>query len=246
MKHLGLIGKKLEHSFSKKYFDQKFVKEGISGYDFELFEIPAIEPITRLVRDKKLSGFSVTIPYKEAILPHCFSLSPEAEEIGAVNCVRVAEGELYGHNTDYIGFLAALPLDRLNTERNALIFGSGGASKAVIYALEKLNFNCITVSSTDKDGTIKYEDIDRDLMEQTKLLVNCTPLGTFPEAGRCIPIPYQYIHPGHVCYDLVYNPPLSEFLKRSEEQGATIINGQTMLEQQAEAAWKIWTDNTVR
>lgn len=244
MKHLGLIGKKLEHSFSKKYFDQKFVREGISGYDFELFEIPQIGQITGLVKDKKLSGFSVTIPYKEAILPYCFSLSPEAEEIGAVNCVRVTEGELYGHNTDYIGFLAALPLDRLNTERNALIFGTGGASRAVIYALEKLNFNCITVSSSGRDGTIKYEDLDQGLITQAKLLVNCTPLGTFPEADHCIPIPYQYIHPGHVCYDLVYNPPLTEFLKRSKEQGATVINGQTMLEQQAEAAWKIWTGDT--
>jgi len=239
---LGLIGRKLGHSFSKKYFENKFNQEGISDYEFNAYEIQEIKEINSLTRIHNLAGISVTIPYKVDIINFCHHLSEDVRKIGAVNCVKVLNGKLYGHNTDYLGFLEGLDLNFFQSRRSALICGTGGASLAIKYALKKEGFDIIQASTSGKTDLISYDSIDKSVIDQVDLIVNCTPLGTFPHMEESIDIPYEMLGPQHYCYDLVYNPEMTQFLEKSAAQGAYITNGLKMLESQAEYSWKIWTN----
>ncbi len=241
MRRYGLIGLSLKHSFSKKYFDDKFKNESIFDCSYELIEVSSIENIHDIVHQSNLNGFNVTIPYKQNILPFCDVLSPEAKMIGAVNCIKIVDNKYIGYNTDYIGFLAGLPKNIDYNGQLAIIFGTGGASKAVHYALQSLKMEIVKISSSKKRNVLSYHDVNPELIKSAKILVNCTPLGTFPNIEEAIEIPYYSIHSEQVCYDLVYNPPLTKFLKFCQNQGAFCINGKRMLEVQAEASWEIWS-----
>jgi len=242
MFHLGLIGRDLSHSFSKNYFDEKFERENIHEFDYNLFEIDKISDIQRTIKNYSLTGFNVTIPYKEEIIPYCTYLSAEAEAIGAVNCVFMGNGRMIGHNTDCYGFLNSLPDDLFRLNFQAIIFGTGGASKAIQYVLKKLNVKMILVSTSRKIGAIGYDQLSKNIIHQSKLLVNCTPLGTSPNIDSVVPIDFSAISSDHLCYDLVYNPGETLFIKKAKLQGARCINGLRMLELQAEAAWNFWIE----
>lgn len=241
MRTFGLIGYPLVHSFSARHFAQKFAAEGIEECEYRLFEIENIEQLPGLLeRTPGLCGFNVTIPYKQQVIPYLDSLSDGAAAIGAVNCVKVEGGRLRGYNTDALGFRNSL-LELLGGERPAaLVLGTGGASKAVCYVLRTLGMEYDLVSRRTGAGNITYADIDEKVMNSHKLIVNTTPLGTYPATESCPELPYAMIGPGHRLFDLVYNPPLTEFLRRGREQGARIMNGARMLFDQAEESWRIW------
>lgn len=246
MKRLGLIGYPLEHSFSAAYFKEKFQREGISGWRYDLFPIREIERITDLIADiPELAGLNVTIPYKRAVLPFLHELADEAREIGAVNTIKIRqEGNkrsLAGFNTDVYGFEKSLvPLLKPH-HNSALILGTGGGSGAVQYVLKKLGIEFSLVSRNPRSGMTGYPELTSDKVSSHKLIINTTPLGMYPEAGACPPIPYEAIGPEHVLYDLVYNPAQTTFLLKGAAQGATIKNGLEMLHLQAEKAWEIWS-----
>ncbi len=243
MNTYGLIGKTLKHSFSKKYFTEKFEKEGITGCEYQLFELAKIHEFRTLVTNTPtLKGLNVTIPYKQEVIPFLSRLSPQAEKIGAVNVIKFEkDGSLTGYNSDYEGFKNSL-LTFLDgkTPQKALILGTGGASKAVKVALEDLNIAVQFVSRTATENQLSYEALSEYIMEQHQLIINTTPLGTYPNVDDFPKIPYQAVSSAHFCYDLVYNPATTEFMKRSQQNGAKVMNGLPMLIGQAEAAWEIW------
>jgi shikimate dehydrogenase len=250
MKYLGLIGYPLGHSFSKSYFNTKFAQLGIEKeWYYETFSIENIEKLTDILRGyPNLVGLNVTIPYKQAVLPFLDKLDETAAEIGAVNCIRFEKGKLIGYNTDVYGFEKSL-LGLLNTpdletllnlNLKALILGTGGASKAVLYVLKKWHIPVHYVSRTRSDTSLSYEDIDAEMMHSHHLIVNTTPLGMSPNTEGCPPLPYEHIGNQHFLYDLVYNPETTEFMKRGIAQGAKVKNGLDMLIFQAEKGWKIW------
>ncbi len=242
----GLIGFPLTHSFSKKYYDAKFERQQIADVGYDLYPITEIEAFPQLIAENpSLKGVNVTIPYKIAVMDYLQGLSPEAEAIGAVNCIRIErtgkqEPVLTGYNTDVYGFEASLkPLLR-PWHTQALVLGNGGAAKAVIYALKRLSIAISIVSRTPQSGQYAYERLDAAAMETHTLIINTTPLGTYPAVESYPDIPYQYIGDRHLLYDLVYNPAETTFLKKGKEHGATIKNGLEMLELQAERNWEIW------
>lgn len=242
----GLIGYPLGHSFSARYFRRKFDAEGINAV-YRNFEIPDISMVRDVIADNEnLRGFNVTIPYKQQIIPYLDSVDRRATEIGAVNVVSVSRKDgkvrLNGHNSDVIGFIDTLrPL--LRREHNAaLVLGTGGASKAVVYGLHELGIKTQYVSRHKREDTIAYEEIDERMMESHKLIVNCTPLGMYPNVDRCPDIPYQLLTPLHLLYDLVYNPALTLFLSKGRDAGATVKNGMDMLIRQAEVSWDFWNE----
>ena len=242
MKRYGLIGYPLGHSFSQRYFTEKFEREGIAGYTYENFPIESIDRLDEVLeRHPDLCGFNVTIPYKERIIPRLRSMAEEARKIGAVNCVRVTPEGLVGHNTDAYGFRTSLLklLDGAHPER-ALVLGTGGASKAVKYVLEQLDIPFDVVSRKASAGDFTYDELTSETVRTRRLIVNATPLGTFPKTDECPDIPYEAIGETHFLFDLVYNSPLTEFLRRGRQQGAAIANGYDMLVGQAEKAWSIW------
>lgn len=242
MKRYGLIGYPLGHSFSQRYFTEKFEREGIAGCTYENFPIESIDRLDEVLeRHPDLCGFNVTIPYKERIIPRLRSMAEEARKIGAVNCVRVTPEGLVGHNTDAYGFRTSLLklLDGAHPER-ALVLGTGGASKAVKYVLEQLDIPFDVVSRKASAGNFTYDELTSETVRTRRLIVNATPLGTFPKTDECPDIPYEAIGETHFLFDLVYNPPLTEFLRRGRQQGAAIANGYDMLVGQAEKAWSIW------
>ena len=242
MRLFGLIGYPLGHSFSMRYFTDKFAAEGISDCAYRNFPIEQIQALEPLLHDHPaLQGFNVTIPYKQQILPHLAHLSDEARAIGAVNCVRITPQGLVGHNTDAYGFRRSL-LELLDDQRpeRALLLGSGGASKAVAYVLHALGIACDNVSRHTDRGQYTYATLTAADVARHQLIVNATPLGTFPAIEGYPAIPYEAIGPSHFLFDLVYNPPLTQFLKRGKAQGAKISNGYPMLVGQAEKAWEIW------
>ena len=240
----GIIGKKLGHSFSAKFFNEKFKREGLPE-TYNLFPIPDIKEFPALIKDNQdLKGLNVTIPYKSEVIPYLQELSPEAKAIGAVNVIKIKRNgdsiHLEGHNTDSIGFRDSLsPLLNPNIKK-ALILGTGGASKAVAYILKQFGIDYTFVSRTPKENQLSYDDLTKEILEDNLLIVNTTPLGTFPDIDESPSLPYQYITPDHLCYDLVYNPEETQFLKKSASQGAKIKNGIEMLHGQALAAWDIW------
>lgn len=243
MRKFGLIGFPLGHSFSKKYFTEKFEKEGITNCSFELFEIPNIELLQQIIADHpELEGLCVTIPYKEQVLPKMDELDAACAAIGAVNCIQIKEGKLIGNNTDYIGFKESLE-KWLGKERpKALVLGTGGASKAVIQALKTLEIPFLSVSRTAQPGLITYDSLhfDPTYLKEYRLVINTSPVGTFPKVEEIPAIPLDQITPNHWVFDLVYNPAETRLMRAFLEKGGRAKNGYEMLVGQAEAAWKIW------
>lgn len=242
MKKLGLIGYPLSHSFSKKYFQEKFANEGICGYSYELFPIPTIQLFpTLLAQNPELIGLNVTIPYKEIVLSFLDELSPEAQQIGAINTIAIEKGKKIGYNTDCQAFLASLEsfLNGFHPPK-ALVLGTGGASKAVQAALKKLSIPFQIVSRNKTPYCLTYSDLTADIIKHAPLIINTTPLGMYPQIETYPSIPYEYISEKHYLYDLVYNPELTLFLQKGKQQGAHIKNGLEMLYLQAEASWQIW------
>lgn len=245
MKTYGLIGYPLGHSFSRGYFTDFFAQQGIDA-EYKNFELPCIGLLSEVLESEDtLCGFNVTIPYKQQVFTYLHELDDAARAIGAVNVVKVMRSDgdirLKGYNTDYIGFTDAIrPLLKPH-HTHALILGTGGASKAVDYALRKLGLHTQYVSRTAREGIISYEELTPELMAQYTVIVNTTPLGMHPKTEECPPLDYTRIGSKHLLYDVVYNPEKTLFLHRGEEAGATICNGMSMLIGQAKAAWRIWT-----
>lgn len=244
----GLIGFPLKHSFSKKYFTEKFAEECIVA-QYLNFEIPFVSQVMDVIQEEKgLKGFNVTIPYKQEIIPYLDELSEEANSIGAVNVVLIdrtqkgknGEFRLKGFNSDVFGFLNSIKPLLNGTDKKALILGTGGASKAVAFALSELNIGYLYVSRNKSEETYTYEELNQDIILNHSIIINCSPLGTFPNVDTCPNLPYQYITSSHLLYDLVYNPPKTLFLQKGEEKGARTKNGYEMLELQALEAWNIW------
>jgi shikimate dehydrogenase len=245
-KVFGLIGGTVSHSFSKSYFDEKFFREGLRDYRYELFPLGNITEIEVLLKETKgLTGLNVTIPYKEQVLKYLDEVDGFAKKIGAVNVIKIKDGKLKGFNTDSDAFHETLekwlPKDRTFT---ALILGTGGSSKAVQEALKKLKIDYKLVSREARKGVITYEDLEKDpsIVTNTKLIINTTPLGMSPKTEAMPPINYEHIGSEHYVYDLIYNPARTLFLQKSEMRGATIKNGLEMLHVQAEKSWTIWNN----
>lgn len=243
MKTYGLIGKSLSHSFSKKYFTEKFDNQGLIDSEYINIEIETIEEFVEKVKELNPQGLNVTIPYKKAILPFLDELDEVSKEIGAVNTVVFKNGKLKGYNTDAFGFHQSIkPFFKSQHER-ALILGSGGASKAVEYVLKQYGVEVMFASRNDsKDNVLNWNDINENVIKHHLLIINCTPLGMFPNIASKPVIPYSALTERHLLVDLVYNPDETLFLKLGKEYGAKVINGLTMLQQQAEKSWRLWND----
>ncbi len=238
----GLIGFPLSHSFSKKYFTEKFEREQVGGHQYELFEIDHISKLKSevLPNHPNLCGLNVTIPYKKEVIAYLDDLTNLPLE--ACNCIKISEGKLKGFNTDVIGFEASLiPLIKPN-HTPALIVGTGGAAEAVKYVLNKLQIPFKVASRSKTSETVEYTELTAHFISTHKLIINCTPLGTYPKVDECPPIPYEGIGPEHYLFDLVYNPVETLFLKKGSEYGAVTKNGSDMLAIQAEAGWRIWKE----
>ena len=238
----GLVGKNISYSFSKGYFGEKFEKLNLEDYSYDNLDFQNIEDFPEFIKQNPtISGLNVTIPYKEAIIPFLDKLSKRAIEIGAVNTIKITKsGKLKGFNTDYIGFQKSIePLLNVN-HKKALILGTGGASKAVAYALKQLEIPYLFVSRNDIGDAIGYNQINEKTFEEFQIIINCTPVGTFPNTNTCPEIPYEYFTTNHLAFDLIYNPAETLFLKKAKEQGAIVKNGLEMLTLQAEKSWDIW------
>ncbi|MBF6628925.1 MAG: shikimate dehydrogenase [Proteiniphilum sp.] len=246
----GLIGFPLRHSYSSRFFTEKFEREHIDA-EYLNFEIGDILEIRHVILfNQHLKGLNVTIPYKERVIPFLDDISPEAEKIGAVNVIRVERktGDMYfyrltGYNTDYIGFKASLtPLLNRTIHRKALILGTGGASKAVSQALTDLGIEWKYVSRSPGVNRFSYDALSQEIISDYTLIVNASPVGTFPDVNESPAIPYPYLTPEHLLYDLIYNPEETLFLQKGKAAGAITINGEEMLRRQALAAWEIWNN----
>jgi shikimate dehydrogenase len=242
VKKFGLVGKNISYSFSKKYFTNKFSEPLFNDNVYENFDIETIEEFPNVIKNNPdLKGLNVTIPYKQAVIPYLNSLSEKASRIGAVNVIRFTKkGQLKGYNSDWYGFKKALQPLLQEHHKKALILGTGGAAKAVAFALDELNIYYAFVSREVSEKTIDYSLINATTFDNFQIIINCTPLGTSPNVKDCPPIPYEFFTSNHIAFDLVYNPEVTEFLKRAKKKGATIKNGKEMLVFQAEKAWKIW------
>ena len=244
MKKFGLIGYPLGHSFSKNFFNEKFHSENIDA-EYVNFEIPTIKDLTKvLLLNPDLVGMNVTIPYKEQVIPYLDELDPDAKEIGAVNVIKLVrqknKTKLVGYNSDIIGFMQSIEPLLEPQHKKALILGTGGASKAIFTGLKKLGLETKFVSRTPKNDMLTYDDLTPEIMEEYKVIVNCTPVGMYPKADEYPNIPYEYITPNHLLYDLLYNPNTTLFMKKGADKGAVTKNGLEMLLLQAYAAWDIW------
>ncbi|WP_346237088.1 shikimate dehydrogenase [Niabella insulamsoli] len=238
----GLIGMPLAQSFSKKYFTEKFEKEGIEHAAYELFPLEGIDLLKGLLsRHPDLKGLNVTIPYKEEVLPFLHSLDADAAEIGAVNCIKINDGRLKGFNTDAPAFETSLMPLLESHHKKALILGTGGAAKAVLHILNKLGIEYAFVSR-QPGADFVYEDLNEATLAAYPLIINATPLGSFPKVDTAPAIPYEYLTARNYLYDLVYNPAMTLFLQKGAAKGALIKNGYEMLVGQAELSWEIWND----
>lgn len=249
----GLIGYPLTHSFSKKYFSNKFEKEEISNCQYELFPIESIDELPFLIqKHPSLKGLNVTIPYKEVVFPFLNEIDEAAKKVGAVNTIKIKDGKLIGYNTDVYGFEISLKKslaehfkNKPNTKNKAtLILGTGGAAKAVAYVLKKLNIDFKFVSRQAHKGNLMYQDLNKEILQDHFLIINTTPLGTAPNIQNCPSIPYNFINDSHFLYDLVYNPEKTLFLNNGAKNGARTSNGLEMLYLQAEKAWEIWKEDS--
>ena len=245
MKKFGLIGYPLGHSFSKNFFNEKFHSELIDA-EYVNFEIPDIKDLEKVIASNpNLEGFNVTIPYKEQVIAYLNEIDKDAEAIGAVNVVKISHVKgktiLKGYNSDVLGFTQSIESMLEPQHKKALILGTGGASKAINYSLRKLGLETLFVSRSRKsENTIMYEDITPEIMDEYKVIVNCTPVGMYPLADECPDIPYDCLTPQHLLYDLLYNPDTTLFMKKGQDNGATVKNGLEMLLLQAFGSWDIW------
>src|SRR5688572_7168685 len=242
MRKFGLIGFPLTHSFSRKYFTQKFQEEHIPDAVYELFELPELQKLPALIsQNPELKGLSVTIPHKQNVIPFLDELDETAAKIGAVNTIKISGGKLKGYNTDVIGFRESLKnFLPQNFNSAALILGTGGAAQAVKAALDELQIPFKSVSRNPDSGNLTYEKLNPEIINNHLLIINTTPLGTYPDLENCPPILYEFLTSEHFLFDLVYNPEETLFMKNGRGKGAKTQNGYEMLVLQAEAAWKIW------
>ena len=241
-KRFGLVGKNIDYSFSKKYFTEKFSVALFDDCSYENFDILSISEFSEIIsKNPDIKGLNVTIPYKETIIPYLHKLSKNAAQIGAVNVIKITKkGNLKGCNSDYYGFQKALkPLLEIH-HKKALILGTGGAAKAVAFALDKLGILSTFVSREANENTIDYNRINATTFDNYQIIINCTPLGTSPNLKEFPPISYDYFTNKHIAFDLIYNPEETVFLKKAKKKGAIIKNGYDMLVFQAEKSWKIW------
>lgn len=242
MKHFGLIGRNISYSFSKGYFADKFKKENIVGTTYDVFDLQDIQEVQKVFEIEGLKGFNVTIPYKQEIISYLDELSPEAEVIGAVNTVLLKNGKRIGYNTDCFGFKTSLqPLLEIHHTK-ALVLGFGGAAKAVIYVLKQLGIDYQIISRNKAANNLTYDELNESILNEYSIIINCSPIGTFPNVNEAPKIPYQFINKNHLLYDLIYNPEVTQFLNNGLRNGAKIKNGYEMLVQQAEKSWEIWNN----
>lgn len=247
MKTFGLIGYRLGYSFSKKFFTEKFEKEGLNEHEYVNFELDSIEEFPGIFeKNPNISGLNCTIPYKQQIMKFMDQIDAEAAEVGAVNTVKIIRDngtlKLVGYNSDVYGFENSLKPMLTEKHKKALILGTGGASKAIKYILTKLGIEYVSASIEEQlfEKEIRYSNIDEKMISEHLIIINATPLGTFPNVDNCADIPYQFITADHVMFDLVYNPEETLFMKKGKEKGASVKNGLEMLHLQAIRSWKIW------
>jgi len=243
MRKFGLIGKDISYSFSKGYFAEKFKTENRTNCSYVNFDFQDISEFQSIFKNHPdIKGLNVTIPYKEQIIPYLNKLNKKAAKIGAVNTIKISKkGKLIGYNTDYYGFKKSIEPLLKSQHKSALILGTGGASKAIAYALKKLDISVTYVSRhATKDDVLTYQSLSKKDITNHTIIINSTPLGTHPNINDSPDIPYQFITKEHLLYDLIYNPTETRFLQKGKAQGATVINGLLMLHLQAEKSWKIW------
>lgn len=264
MKHYGLIGYPLSHSFSKKYFDQKFDHDHIADHQYDLFPLEHVSGLSDLLHQHPdLCGLNVTIPHKISVMKYLDWIHPDAREVGAVNCIRISNespvmaafnGEvgikghdfrLEGFNTDVYGFENSLKPLLTGAHQKALVLGNGGGARAVKFVLDQLNIPYTIVARKHTGESILFSELTQSIIDEHKLIINTTPLGTSPNVNECPPIPYEYITHEHLLYDVIYNPEVSLFLQKGLEKGAAIKNGYEMLVLQAERSWEIWGSKTI-
>lgn len=245
MKKYGLIGFPLGHSFSRNYFNNKFADEKIDA-EYVNFEIPSIQDFRRVIEENpNIYGLNVTIPYKQQVIPYLDELDADAEEIGAVNVIKfIREAgqklKLVGYNSDVVGFMGSIKPLLKPHHREALILGTGGASKAIVYGLRKLGISSVFVSRTKKEGMLTYDELTPEIVQEFTVIINCTPVGMFPHTDACPALPYECLTGKHLLFDLIYNPEETLFMKKGAAQGAITKNGLEMLLLQAIGAWSIW------
>ena len=241
VKKYGLIGKDIGYSFSRNYFGNKFsTKEEFSNLTYENFDIDSISKIQEIFKIDNLVGLNVTIPYKKEVIPYLDELSDTAKVIGAVNTICFKNDIKIGHNTDVIGFKKALKNILSKKPKKAIILGTGGASRAIEYVLKSEGIDIVYVSRKPINNQIHYKDLNNKIMEECELIINCTPLGTFPKINDAPDIPYEFLSSNNCLFDLIYNPEKTKFMKNGIKMGAKVTNGYNMLIQQAEASWKLW------
>lgn len=244
MRRFGLIGKKLGHSFSARYFAEKFEREGLQDCDYSLYELPEIECVKEFMLKPNLVGFNVTIPYKQQVIPYLDDLHPQAAEVGAVNCVKILpDGRKIGYNTDVDG--VRVSLNKLlggDKVESALILGTGGAAQAVDYVLRERGIELKVVSRDKSRGDLTYDELTQDVMATHRLIINASPVGMFPACDDAPAIPYAMLSGSHYLFDLVYNPLVTRFMELGAAQGAKTLSGIDMLYAQAESAWRIWNE----
>jgi len=241
MNVFGLIGYPLTHSFSKKYFTEKFEEQGLTDYKYENFSVASIDEVKKiLAKNPDIKGLNVTIPHKESVIALLDEKSDVVKKIGACNCIKIIEKKLKGFNTDTLGFEKTLLTKLKPHHKNALILGTGGAAKAVEFVLRKLGIGIKYVSRKPSVRHFSYEQLTLSVLADHTLIINTTPLGMYPNIVQAPPIPYEALSSRHFLYDLIYNPPKTLFLQKGEQMGADILNGYDMLVIQAEESWKIW------
>ncbi len=246
MKLYGLIGYPLGHSFSKKYFSEKFQREGLIDCRYELFPIPSIKDLPLVINSNPfLKGLNVTIPYKQQVLEYVTETTDPVKDIGAANTIKFVGDKLIAYNTDVIGFENSFIKKLKPAHKKALVLGTGGSSKAIQYVLKKLNINflLVTRSHQPSPGIINYSMIDETIMNDYRVIINCTPVGMYPNDKEYPQLPYQFISEKHYLFDLIYKPEKTLFLKKGEQMGAVVQNGYEMLIIQAEESWKIWKED---
>lgn len=237
----GLIGKNIEYSFSRAYFTQKFKDLKLANHTYENFDFEDINELEQVLKNNtNIKGFNITIPYKEEVFPFLSAIDDKAKEIGAVNTIKFTKDGLKGFNTDYHGFQKSIEPFIKDHHKKALILGTGGASKAVAFVFKQLGINYKFVSRNPEENELNYSNLNKAIISQYTIIVNCTPLGTYPDINRKPNIPYKYIGNQHLLFDLIYNPDKTAFLLEGESRGAQIKNGDKMLELQAEKSWEIW------
>ena len=238
----GLLGKGIDYSFSKNFFTEKFKAENLVNHLYKNFDCQNLDEVMEILKKKNLKGLNVTIPYKQEIIPFLDDMSNEAKEIGAVNTISFdKKGKSLGHNTDCYGFQKSL-FENINKKIKAIILGTGGASKAIQYVLKKNSIEYVSVSRTKDKGDLIYEDLNDNIINEYELIINTTPLGTYPKTNKCPNINFNLLTRKHILFDLTYNPKKTKFLTKGEKKRCKIINGYNMLIYQAQKSWSIWNE----